>query len=634
MATPDASLSSDPVDAGIPELPATVAELPFFSAGRFPKPTLLGRCRGDRIEYVSGREFLERVRDVSLGLTALGMQRGDRVALLSESRPEWLIADFGALAAGAISAPIYATLSADHVGFILRDSGASIAVVSTSVQLEKVLSVAATAPELRTVVVIEPGDAPPAGALASAAGHQAGQAPAGPRVVTLDQVRDLGHRVIGDGWGVARQFHDTARQVTPDDLATIIYTSGTTGEPKGVMLTHGNIIANLAGSLAMLDLRHDDVGLSFLPLCHALERIVAYVYLTTGISMIFAESIETIPRDLLTVRPTVMSGVPRVFEKLHARILERGRAATGLRRALFTWALSMATVRGERLPDGQPLPLWVRLGSPLAARLVFSKIHAGLGGRMRYAVSGSAPLNPTVARFFYGLGLPILEGYGLTETSPVLCVMPLGQVRFGTVGPPIPGVELRIADDGEILARGPNVMRGYYNRPEETARVLVDGWFHTGDIGSLDERGYLRITDRKKEVIVTSGGKKIAPQPIEQRLRAHPLVSEAVVVGERRHFASVLLIPEAAALSAALGLKPEDALARLDDADVRSRFQEIVDAINRDLSQFERLKKFELIGDEWTVANGTLTPTMKVKRRVVEERYAAVIERMYEGIGL
>jgi long-chain acyl-CoA synthetase len=251
---------------------------------------------------------------------------------------------------------------------------------------------------------------------------------------------------------------------------------------------------------------------------------------------------------------------------------------------------------------------------------------------MRYAVSGSAPLNPVVARFFYGLGLPILEGYGLTETSPVLCVMPLRDVRFGTVGPPIPGVELKIADDGEILARGPNVMVGYYNRPEETAQVLADGWFHTGDIGSLDEKGYLRITDRKKEVIVTSGGKKIAPQPIEQRLRAHPLVSEAVVLGDRRHFPSVLLIPERAALAAALGIAVDDALARIGSADVRQRFQAIVDAVNRDLAQFERLKKFELIGDEWTVANGTLTPTLKVKRRVIEERYRGVIERMYEGV--
>ena len=634
MKPADTPVSSDPVDAGIADLPPTVAQLPFFAAGRHPKPNLLGQCRGDRIELVSGRELLERVRDVSLGLSALGMERGDRVALLSESRPEWLIADFGALTAGAISAPIYATLSADQVGFILRDSGASLAVVSTPLQLEKVLAVAATTPELHTIVLIDPGpedrtDVGGGGSTQTDGAGPAGTTPGRPRVVTLDEVRQLGHQKIRDGWGVARQFHDVAKSVKPDDLATIIYTSGTTGEPKGVMLTHGNIIANLRGSLAMLDLSENDVALSFLPLCHAFERIVAYVYLTTGISMIFAESIETIPRDLTVVRPTVMSGVPRVFEKLHARILERGRAATGLRRALFTWAVSIATVRGERLPEGLSLPWLVRLGSPIVQRLVFSKIHAGLGGRMRYAVSGSAPLNPIVARFFFGLGLPILEGYGLTETAPVLCVMPLREVRFGTVGPPIPDVEVRIAEDGEILARGPNVMRGYYHRPEETAQVLRDGWFHTGDIGSFDAHGYLRITDRKKEVIVTSGGKKIAPQPIEQRLRAHALVAEAVVMGDRRHFPSALLIPDLAALGAAMGLAPELVRSRLDSEEVRARFQSVIDEVNRGLSQFERLKKFELVGDEWSIANGMLTPTLKVKRRVIEERYRAVIERMY-----
>jgi long-chain acyl-CoA synthetase len=637
--TTDVPVSRDPVDAPIPDLPETVAQMPFFAAGRFPKPNLLGQCRGERIEYLSGHDLLERVRDVSLGLTALGLSRGERVALLSESRPEWLVADFAALTAGAISAPVYTTLSAEQIGFILRDSGASFAVVSTAAQLAKVLSVAADAPALHTVVVIEPADTPaemgvagpgsdggPIGSTADPARTADGPRP---RVLSLDAVAAMGHQVIRDGWGVARQFQDTARSITPDDLATIIYTSGTTGEPKGVMLTHGNLIANLRGALAMLDLSHEDVALSFLPLCHAFERIVAYVYLTTGISMIFAESIETIPRDLLAVRPTVMSGVPRVFEKLYARVLDRGRSASGLRKLLFNWAVSIAGQRGARLPEGRPLPLGVRLGSPFAERLVFAKIRAGLGGRMRYAVSGSAPLDPAVGRFFYGIGLPILEGYGLTETAPVLCVMPIGRVRFGTVGPPLPNVELRMADDGEILARGPNVMRGYYNRPDDTARVLVDGWFHTGDIGSLDEAGYLRITDRKKEVIVTSGGKKIAPQPLEQKLRSHTLVSEAVLVGDRRHFPAALLVPNLPVLAAALGVPVDEARRRLGTADVHARFQQIIDTINRDLAQFERIKKFELVSDDWTIADGMLTPTLKVKRRVVEERYRDLIDRMY-----
>jgi long-chain acyl-CoA synthetase len=610
---------ADPVAAGIPELPRTVAELPFFAAGRFPKPDLVGQCRGDRIVPIGGREFLDQVRDVSLGLTSLGMTRGDRVALLSESRPEWLVADFAILAAGAVTAPIYTTLSADQVGFILRDSGASLALVSTPIQLAKLLEVAGTAPSLRTVVVIDPGD-----------DLERIRPFANVRILSLTETARLGHQVIRDGWGVAREFHDGVKRISLDDVATIIYTSGTTGEPKGVMLTHGNLIANLQGVLRVLDLSQDDVALSFLPLCHAFERIVAYVYFATGISMIFAESLDTIPRDLVTVRPTVMSGVPRVFEKLHARIQEKGRAATGARRALFHWAMSLARRRGEALATGRPLPAGLRLSTAVARRLVFSKIHAGLGGRLRYAVSGSAPLDPAVARFFLGLDLPILEGYGLTETAPVLCVMPIREIRLGTVGPPLANVELRIAEDGEILARGPNVMRGYYNRPADTAAVMSGGWFHTGDIGSLDERGYLRITDRKKEVLVTSGGKKIAPQPIEQKLRAHPIVAEAIMIGDRRHFPAALLIPDFAALASALRQDTAVLPERLTSPDVRALFQAVVDQVNRDLAQFERIKKFEFVVDELTIANGALTPTLKVKRRVIEERYRSLIDELYQ----
>ena len=325
-----------PADAGVPELPRTVAELPFFSSGRFPKPNLIGQCRGDEVVYTSGRELLERVRDLGLGFESLGMQRGDRVALLSESRPEWLLADFAILTAGAITAPIYTTLSTDQVAFILRDSGATLAVASTSAQAAKLVTASAHAPALQTIVVMDALTEPVAAT--------------GLRVLSLAEVAELGHRRLRDGWGVAREFHDRARSVRPDEVATIIYTSGTTGEPKGVMLTHANLIANLQGVLAMLDLSDADVALSFLPLCHAFERIVAYVYLCTGVSMVFAESIDTIARDLLTVRPTVMSGVPRVFEKLYGRIMERGRAATGPRRRLFAWAVSVARARGARLP--------------------------------------------------------------------------------------------------------------------------------------------------------------------------------------------------------------------------------------------------------------------------------------------
>jgi long-chain acyl-CoA synthetase len=423
------------------------------------------------------------------------------------------------------------------------------------------------------------------------------------------------------------------RQVAPGDVATIIYTSGTTAEPKGVMLTHANLVANIEGVKQVLDLNERDTALSFLPLCHAFERLVSYVYLASGVSMVFAESIDTVARDLQAVRPTVMTGVPRVFEKLQARVLAKGREPGGLKRAIFDWAIGVAERRGRLLPRGGALPLALRVQSALADRLVFHKIREGLGGRLRFAVSGSAPLLPSIAELFYGMGLPILEGYGLTETAPVLCVMPLEAVRFGTVGPPLPNVELRIAEDGEILARGPNVMAGYYRRPEDTAAVMRDGWFHTGDVGSLDERGYLRITDRKKEFILTSGGKKLAPQVVENALRAHALIAEAVLIGEGRRFPAALLVPDFAALGRQIGAPPPadpaSAHALLSRPDVRAVFDAALAAVNAPLAQFERVKRYTLMAREFTLAEGELTPTLKVKRRVIEARYRAEIDAMY-----
>ena len=602
----------------VPTAPLTIAELPFFASGRYPKPVLIGRCRGESIAGMSGRELVDRVRDLGLGLRTLGMSRGTRVGLLAESRPEWLFADFAALTAGAVTVPVYPTLAAEQIAFILRDAEVSLLVVSTRDQLAKVLSVASTLPALRGVIVMDPPPELPSAAFP---------------IWSLDDVAARGHAQITGGWGVARQFQDDVRTVSPEDLATIIYTSGTTGDPKGVMLSHGNLVANIKGVLAVLDLHQGDTALSFLPLCHAFERLVSFVYFASGVTMIFAESIETIARDLKTVRPTVMTGVPRVFEKLQLRMLEKGRAPGGLKRRIFDWAMKVADDRGRLLPSGAPPSVGLRLRSAIAEKLVFHKIRDGLGGRLRFAVSGSAPLSASLAQFFYGLGLPVLEGYGLTETAPVLSVMPLERVRFGTVGPPLPNVEVRIAPDGEILARGPNVMSGYYKRPEDTAAALRDGWFHTGDIGSLDAAGYISITDRKKELIVTSGGKKLAPQAIEGALRAHPLIAEAVIIGEQRHFPTALLVPDFTALCREVQIpEPADAAARralLDRQDVLAAFDQAIDAINATLAQFERIKRYTLVPREFTLADGELTPTLKIKRRIVEEKFKVEIERMY-----
>ena len=378
----------------------------------------------------------------------------------------------------------------------------------------------------------------------------------------------------------------------------------------------------------MLPVSQEDVALSFLPLSHSFERTVAYIYLAAGVTIVFAESLETVARDLTVVRPTIMTGVPRVFEKFYARVHENVAAQPALRRLLFRWAVraALARVRGR----------WTlgALVAPLADRLILAKIRERLGGRLRYAVSGSAPLPRHVGEFFQAVGLPIVEGYGLTETAPVLTVNPFDAPRLGTVGRPIPGVEIRIAPDGEILARGPNVMAGYYNRPEDTQAVLRDGWLHTGDVGEIDADGYLRITDRKKDIIITSGGKHVAPQPLEARLKASPLVAEAVVLGDRRKFPAALIVPDFAALErrlAELGRPAGPREELVTRPDVVALYQEIVDALNRDLAQFERIKRFALLPRELSMESGELTPTLKVRRRIVEERWRETIEQLYAG---
>ncbi len=607
-------------ESTVPALPRTLAELPFFVSGRSPRPDLIGRAKADGITFIGGRDLVERVRDIGLGLAAMGMGKGDRVAIVSESRPEWLLADFAIMASGAVTVPVYPTLQATQIAFILKDSGATLVAVSTAEQLAKVKSIAADVPGLRGIVTFD----------AVAAGAESEPVP----VLSLDEVASRGHSQILGGWGVGRAFHDQAKRVNPGDLATIVYTSGTTGQPKGVMLTHANIIANIEGICDAVKTGPEDTGLSFLPVCHSFEHTVVLVYLMTGMSVVFAEMLETVARDLKIVRPTIMTAVPRVFEKLHARILTNGREAGGLKARIFDWACGVATRRGRALAatPGQ-LPFLLGIQSALADRLVFQKIREALGGRLRVAVSGSAALRASLGEFFYGVGLPIIEGYGLTETSPVLSVVPLERVKFGTVGPPLSNVQISFADDGEIKAKGPNIMAGYYNRPAETAEVLRDGWFYTGDIGSLDADGFLRITDRKKEFIVTSGGKKIAPQPIEVALRSHPPIQEAVLVGTDRKYPAVLLVPDFAGLAARLGVSkpttPSEVDALISRPEARALFGAAVEAVNQPLAQYERIKNFAVLPKELTLDAGELTPTLKVRRRVIDERYKAVIDALY-----
>jgi long-chain acyl-CoA synthetase len=596
----------------------TIADLPFHVMGRFPKPLTIGRCRGDNVVGLSSQEMFERIRDISLGLRTLGVAPGDRIAIVSESRLEWLLCDFAILAAGAVTVPIYPTLSAAQARYILQDSGARVAIVSTRLQLQKTQEVRHLLPGLEALIAMDAAAAP--------------MPPVAASVLPLDEIARRGHARMTGEWGAGREFRDVARAIPADSLATIIYTSGTTGEPKGVMLTHANLVSNMRASAEALEISQEDVALSFLPLSHAFERMVSFVYLFSGVTIVFAESFDTIARDLLQVRPTVLTGVPRVYEKLQARIVEVGQGAGGVKAAVFRWAVNAGLARARAVLRGRTAGSIASLKTAIAERLVYARIREKLGGRLRFVASGSAPLADGVMEFFGAVGIPIIEGYGLTETAPILTFNPLHALRVGTVGRPIPGVELRIAEDGEILARGPNVMRGYYNKPEATADVLREGWFHTGDIGQIDAEGYLRITDRKKDLLVTSGGKKIAPQPIEVVLKRSPLVSEAVVLGDRRKYAAALIVPELTALERRLkdlGRPPGSREELSTRPDVVALYQEIVDALNLELSQFERIKRIALLPADFTVESGELTPTLKVKRKVVEQRWHDQIEALY-----
>jgi long-chain acyl-CoA synthetase len=599
--------------------PPTLAGLPEWVAGRHPKPLTVGRVTGGSVTGLGARELRDRVRDIALGLSALGLKRGDRCAIISESRPEWLHVDLAAQTLGVVDVPVYPTLSTGQTEYILRDCSARFALLSSPEQLAKVREAAPRLPLLQTVIMLD------AGWVREPSDRFT--------ILSLTEVAEQGSARIREGWGIVKEYNDASKLVQPGDLATIIYTSGTTGEPKGVMLTHNNLITNLVAAAALLRVGHEDTALSFLPLSHSFERLASYLYLAVGVTIIFAESMETIARDLQIVKPTVITGVPRVYEKLYTRITEKGLAETGLKKRIFQWAVRIAHERGRSLPlAGKPAHVFEGVRAKLADRLVLHKVREAVGGRVRFMVSGSAALPTHLGEFFYGCGLTVMEGYGLTETAPVLTVTPHTAVRFGAVGKAVPGVELRIAEDGEILARGPNIMQGYYNKPAETAEVLKDGWFHTGDVGSIDSDGYLHITDRKKDLIVTAGGKKIAPQPLEAKLKAHPVVAEAIVIGEGRKFVAALFVPNGPALAAALGRPSNtDPATLIDRPEARALFQAALDDVNRGLGQFEKLKKFSFLPKPLTQADNELTPSLKVRRPVIEKKYKDIIEKMYGG---
>ena len=566
--------------------------------------------RGGRWTPLGYRELAEQVQDFSLGLLELGVRRGDRVAILSENRPEWAITDYACLAARAADVPIYPTLPARQAEYILRDSGAVAVVVSTA-QLEKVRSVRTRLPGLAHVIGLDPETA-------------------GPGVLSFGAVLARG-RAARDRHP---EWHDSALNAAPDDLATLIYTSGTTGDPKGVMLSHGNIASNVTTCVDLFSFTAEDECLSFLPLSHIFERMFGhYCMFHAGVVINYAESIDAVPANMVEIRPHVMASVPRLYEKIYARVLDSVRSSSPLRQRIFAWGRRVGERWAELAIEKRPVPPGLQAQKLLADRLVFAKLRKRTGGRIRFFISGGAPLSPDIARFFYAAGLPVLQGYGLTETSPVMAVNTFQHHRLGTVGKAIPDVRIRIAPDGEIVTRGPNVMCGYFNKPEATAEAIdEEGWFHTGDIGMLDADGYLSITDRKKDLIVTAGGKNIAPQPIENLAKSSKFVATAVMIGDRRPFPVMLVVPNATQVKGWAnhkGLPDGDLEHLLSLPEVRQKIEREVRMTLRDLAQFEMPKKLLLLPRDFTVESGELTPTLKVRRRIVEERHRAAIEALY-----
>jgi len=563
---------------------------------------------------ISHRETLERVKAISLGLRELGIKPGDKVAIISENRPEWALTDYACLCARAADVPIYPTLTAKQTEYILRDSESVAAFCSTKAQVDKVLEVRGELPGLKYIITFDADGA-------------AGQSGGG--IMALAAVEAKGRAVVSQH----PKWKEEALTIGPDDLATLIYTSGTTGDPKGVMLSHHNLWSNVQAVLQMIPIGGGDECLSMLPLSHSYERMVDYTLFQAGVIINYAESFDTVAANLQEVKPTVVLSVPRLYEKVYARVLENALSGSAIKRTIFLWAKRTGEQWATLSLAGLPIPGGLSFKKKIADRLVFAKLQARTGGRIRFFVSGAAPLSADIAKFFYSAGLPVIEGYGLTETSPVLTLNPLDRIKLGTVGRAIPGVELKIASDGEILARGPNIMQGYYKQPEATRETVdQDGWLHTGDIGELDTDGYLKITDRKKELLKTAGGKYIAPQPIEMVVKRNKFVANAMLYGDRRKFAIILIVPnfdnlERWAQERSLTYGSRAALIEL--ADVQAKVEREVMSMLSHLAKFETPKKVVLLEKDFTIESGELTPTLKVKRRVVEKNYKNKIDAAY-----
>src|SRR5258708_3792341 len=577
-----------------------------------PNPRAQMVRRDGRWEAISSQEFLRRVAGLSTAFVELGVKPGDRVGLFSANRPEWHTADFAINGAGGVTVPVYFNESSDRMTYILKHCAAKVVFVVGAAQLRKLLDVRQELPELEQIILADGGAEVPGECL---------------RYETL---------IALAGGAEVAAYRMRASQVLPGQLASIIYTSGTTGEPKGVMLTHTNFCSNVTDVGCDFALRpSEDVAISFLPLAHVYGRTLDYIYLFQGVPVAYVEAVENVAQALMEIKPTVMAAVPRVFEKIYAKLMEQGSAASGFKRTIFAWAMRVAERSASwRCGDSPAGPL-LKMQWALADKLVYAKIREGTGGRLRIVSSGGAPLSKPLAEFFWSVGIPIYQGYGLTETSPIVSSN-FPRNRVGSSGLPIPNCEVKAADDGEILVRGPMIMQGYYKRPEATREVIdEDGWFHTGDIGYLDKDNYLFITDRMKDLLKSSAGKYVAPQPIENSLKNSPYILNAMVVGDRRKFIVALVVPNCKLISAKAAESGVTISCSEEVAEhpfTRTLVHAEIQRLTANLAQYETIKRFALLPSDFTFDNGALTFTMKLKRRVVEEQYRGVIESLYADV--
>ena len=558
-------------------------------------------------------EFRDTVRHFATGLNHLGLKPRDRVAILSENRPEWAMADFAILASAAVTVPVYPTLLGWQIEYILNDSGAVAVICSNEEQMKKVAGIRDHCPHIHNVIVCDPPPTLP------------------PGVLSFAQVVETGRRADDDA--ARARFDETRAKAKPEDVATLVYTSGTTGNPKGAMLTHGNIASNVLATCKVLPIEHGMTGLSILPLSHILERMGDYCYFYRGCTIAYAESVIKVGDNLREVRPDVFAAVPRLFEKMRTTIMDSVAVQSSGKQKIFRWALGIAEHRLPYRLSGKPMPFGLGIKSAIADKLVFGKILARLGGRVKMVLSGGAPLSAELAAFFIGAGLEIYEGYGLTETSPVIAVNTPQARRVGTVGRIIPGVEVKIAEDGEILSRGPHIMKGYWNNDDATRQAIdPDGWFHTGDIGEIDAGGFLKITDRKKDIIINAYGKNIAPQPLEALLKSSPYIGTPVLVGDRRKYLIALLVPNFDKLerdAKAMGVQFNSRDELIANPKVQQIYQTEIDRFNQNLDRQEKIRRFALLPRDFSIDEDEITPSLKVKRKMIDKKYKEIIDQLF-----